>query len=61
MSAWLTTSGLGLVEGGTRIVEDVSLEFAAARSVVLGIDHPHYGHMALLGPDSRAALARDFA
>ena len=29
--------------------------------VVLGIDHPHYGHMALLGPDSRAALARDFA
>ncbi len=36
MSAWLTTSGLGLVEGGTRIVEDVSLEFAAARSVVLG-------------------------
>ncbi len=32
-----------------------------ARSVVLGIDHPNYGHMALLGPDSRAALARDFA
>lgn len=32
-----------------------------ARAVVLGIDHPNYGHMALLGPESRAALARDFA
>lgn len=32
-----------------------------ARAVVLGIDHPNYGHMALLGPESRAALAQDFA
>lgn len=25
------------------------------------IDHPHYGHVALIGPDVRAELARDFA
>src|SRR6187551_2653775 len=29
--------------------------------VVLGLSHPNYGHMAVLGAESRAALARDFA
>lgn len=28
--------------------------------VVLGVAHPHYGHMAVLTADARAALARDF-
>ena len=36
VSAWLTIAGLGLTEGGTRIVEDVSLPLAAQRTVVLG-------------------------
>ncbi len=29
--------------------------------VVLGVSHSHYGHMAVLGAETRAALARDFA
>jgi hypothetical protein len=29
--------------------------------VVLGISHPHYGHMAVLTAETRAALAKDFA
>lgn len=29
--------------------------------VMLGIDHPHYGHIALLSEDVRRELARDFA
>jgi uncharacterized protein DUF3501 len=29
--------------------------------VVLGIAHKHYGHMAVLSDETRAALARDFA
>jgi hypothetical protein len=29
--------------------------------VVIGIDHKNYGHMAVLGDETRAALARDFA
>ena len=28
--------------------------------VVLGVAHPHYGHMAVLTADARAALAKDF-
>jgi hypothetical protein len=28
--------------------------------VVLGVDHKHYGHMAVLGDETRAALAKDF-
>jgi hypothetical protein len=31
-----------------------------AETVVLGISHPNYGHMAVLSPDARAELARDF-
>jgi hypothetical protein len=29
--------------------------------VVLGVSHPHYGHMAVLAAEARAALAKDFA
>ncbi len=29
--------------------------------VILGISHPDYGHMAILAPETRAALAADFA
>jgi hypothetical protein len=29
--------------------------------VVLGVSHKNYGHMAVLGEDTRAALAKDFA
>jgi hypothetical protein len=29
--------------------------------VVLGLSHPHYGHMAVLTAETRAALAKDFA
>jgi hypothetical protein len=29
--------------------------------VVLGVSHPHYGHMAVLSAEARAALAKDFA
>lgn len=32
----------------------------SASRVVLGIDHPHYGHMALLTEQTRTALAMDF-
>ena len=32
-----------------------------AERVVLGISHPHYGHMAVLSAETRAALAKDFA
>jgi hypothetical protein len=28
--------------------------------VVLGVSHPHYGHMAVLSAETRAALAKDF-
>jgi hypothetical protein len=31
-----------------------------ARKIVLGIDHPHYGHMATVAPAVRAELAKDF-
>ncbi len=36
MNAWLTMERLGLTEGGTCIVEDISLPLAAQRTVVLG-------------------------
>ncbi len=31
-----------------------------AERVVLGVSHPHYGHMAVLTAETRAALAKDF-
>ena len=36
MSSWLTIENLGLTEGGTRIIDDVSLAFGARRTIVLG-------------------------
>lgn len=40
-------------------------QIAAWRSgegqVILGVSHANYGHMALIGPESRAELATDFA
>ncbi len=36
MSAWLTIDGLGLTEGATRIIDDVSLSLTAQHTVVLG-------------------------
>jgi hypothetical protein len=29
--------------------------------VMLGCDHPHYAHFAVLGPETRTELAKDFA
>jgi hypothetical protein len=31
-----------------------------ASQVMLGCDHPSYGHLAILGPEARAELAKDF-
>jgi hypothetical protein len=31
-----------------------------AAPVMLGCDHPRYGHLAILGPDVRAELSKDF-
>jgi len=36
MSAWLAIEGLGLTEGSTRIIDDVSLQLGAQHTVVLG-------------------------
>jgi tungstate transport system ATP-binding protein len=36
VNAWLTIDGLSLTEGGTRIIDDVSLTLGAQRTVVLG-------------------------
>src|SRR5476649_772364 len=33
----------------------------SSERVVLGVSHPHYGHMAVLTAEARAALANDFA
>jgi hypothetical protein len=33
----------------------------ATERVVLGVAHPHYGHMAVLGAETRGALAKDFS
>lgn len=34
---------------------------SGAGQVILGVDHPSYGHMAVIGGESRAELATDFA
>ncbi len=36
MNAWLSIDGLGLTEGGTRIIDGATMTLAARRSVVLG-------------------------
>jgi hypothetical protein len=33
---------------------------SGSERVVLGVSHPNYGHMAVLGAEARAALAKDF-
>lgn len=33
---------------------------ASETQVILGFAHPHYGHMAALSPETKAALAKDF-
>jgi len=41
------------------LTPDQIARFASDR-VVLGLDHRNYGHMAVLGNDTKAALAKDF-
>ena len=57
-------------DGKTSSVHFVRFRFAPAQiakfraantQVVLGFDHPEYGHMAVLPEPTRAALAEDFA
>ena len=57
-------------DGKTSSVHFLHFPFTAAQiaafrdpavPVMLGITHPNYGHMAVLGADTRAALASDFA
>jgi hypothetical protein len=43
-----------------KLTQDQIARFGKDR-VVIGIEHPCYGHMAVLGEDTRAALAKDFA
>jgi hypothetical protein len=42
-------------------VEQIGRFKAGSERVVLGLSHPHYGHMAVLPAEVRAALAKDFA
>ena len=41
--------------------EQIARFTSSSERVVLGIAHPHYGHMAVLSAETRAALAKDFA
>jgi hypothetical protein len=41
--------------------DDVAAFRDPKRTVILGLDHPNYGHMAVVSLASREALARDFA
>src|SRR5471032_1681202 len=34
---------------------------SGADTIVIGMSHPNYGHMAVMAPATRAALAKDFA
>jgi hypothetical protein len=40
--------------------EQIARFKAGSERVVLGLSHPHYGHMAVLSAEARAALAKDF-
>jgi len=42
-------------------LEQIGRFKAGSERVVLGVSHPHYGHMAVLPAEVRAALAKDFA
>jgi hypothetical protein len=54
--AWLTIAGLGLTEGGTRIVEDVSLPLAAQRTCGRRPQRRRQEHPA--APDPRPAASQ---
>ena len=41
--------------------EQIARFKGGSERVVLGVSHPHYGHMAVLPAEVRAALAKDFA
>lgn len=41
--------------------DDIAAFRDLSRTVILGIDHANYGHMAVVSPASRETLARDFA
>ena len=43
-----------------KLTPDQIARFKTER-VVIGVGHKHYGHMAVLGDETRAALAKDFA
>ena len=40
--------------------DDIAAFADPARGELLGIDHANYGHMAVISPDSRTALGKDF-
>ena len=42
------------------IKEEIAAFKNSSEPVVLGIAHPNYGHMAVMPPETRAELARDF-
>jgi hypothetical protein len=41
--------------------DDIARFKTAGENVVLGLSHPQYGHMAVVPPETRAELAKDFA
>jgi hypothetical protein len=41
--------------------EQISRFKSGSARLVLGVSHPHYGHMAVLTAETRAALAKDFS
>ncbi len=44
-----------------KLTQDQIAQFCGATArVVLGVSHKNYGHMAVLGAETRAALSRDF-
>jgi len=40
--------------------DQIALFKDPANTVILGISHPNYGHMAMVPPETRAELAKDF-
>ncbi len=41
--------------------DDVAAFRTAGTRVMIGCDHPNYGHLAVIGEDSRAELTKDLA
>jgi len=42
-------------------LEQIARFKSAGERIVLGVSHANYGHMAVMGAETRAALAKDFA